>query len=56
MTVISPICIDLGAKNTGLYLSHYNEGEDPTNEQIDKDGKEVFNIIWFRVISSTHQK
>lgn len=41
MTVISPICIDLGAKNTGLYLSHYSEGEDPTNDQIDKDGKVI---------------
>ena len=41
MMVISPICIDLGAKNTGLYLSHYNEGEDPTNDQIDKDGKVI---------------
>jgi len=41
MTVISPICIDLGAINTGLYLSHYNEGEDPTNDKIDKSGKVI---------------
>jgi hypothetical protein len=35
MTIIFPICIDLGAKNTGFYLSHYRKDECPTNEQID---------------------
>jgi len=25
--LVSPISIDLGAKNTGVFLSHYNEGE-----------------------------
>jgi len=28
--VISPIAIDMGAKNTGIYLNHFEEGEDPT--------------------------
>ncbi len=26
-TIISPIAIDMGAKNTGVYFTHFNEGE-----------------------------
>jgi hypothetical protein len=28
--IISPIAIDMGAKNTGVYLNHFEQGEDPT--------------------------
>ena len=28
--IISPIAIDMGAKNTGVYLNHFVQGEDPT--------------------------
>ena len=28
--IISPIAIDMGAKNTGVYLQHFEQGEDPT--------------------------
>ena len=28
--IISPIAIDMGAKNTGVYLNHFTQGEDPT--------------------------
>ncbi len=30
MKIISPIAIDMGAKNTGVYLNHFTQGEDPT--------------------------
>ncbi len=30
MKIISPIAIDMGAKNTGVYLNHFEQGEDPT--------------------------
>ncbi len=35
--IISPIAIDLGAKNTGVYFAHYAAGSSP--EQIGKEGK-----------------
>ena len=35
--VISPISIDLGAKNTGVYFAHYNAGS--SIEGIEKEGK-----------------
>ena len=28
--IISPIAIDMGAKHTGVYLQHFEQGEDPT--------------------------
>ncbi len=34
---ISPISIDLGAKNTGVYFAHYEEGS--SIENIEKEGK-----------------
>ncbi len=36
-TIISPIAIDMGAKNTGVYYAHYNQGE--TLAEIDKKGE-----------------
>ncbi len=36
-TIISPIAIDLGAKNTGVYFAHYKAGS-PLKE-IEKEGK-----------------
>lgn len=48
-TVISPIAIDMGAKNTGLYLNHFEQGEDPTTSG-NAMGKTVVidgsNITW----------
>ena len=35
--VISPIAIDLGAKNTGVYFAHYEAGS--TLNEIEKEGK-----------------
>jgi len=35
--IISPIAIDLGAKNTGVYFAHYPAGS--SLDQIDKGGK-----------------
>ncbi len=35
--IISPISIDLGAKNTGVYFAHYQEGS--SIENIEKEGK-----------------
>lgn len=35
--IISPIAIDLGAKNTGVYFAHYEAGS--TLDQIEKEGK-----------------
>ncbi len=35
--IISPISIDLGAKNTGVYFAHYEAGS--SIEDIEKDGK-----------------
>ena len=35
--IISPISIDLGAKNTGVYFAHYSAGS--SLEDIEKDGK-----------------
>ena len=31
LKIISPIAIDMGAKNTGVYLNHFEQGIDPTN-------------------------
>ncbi len=36
-SIISPISIDLGAKNTGVYFTHYEEGS--SIENIEKEGK-----------------
>ena len=35
--IISPISIDLGAKNTGVYFAHYPAGS--SIEDIEKEGK-----------------
>lgn len=32
-TVVSPIAIDMGAKNTGIYLNHFEQGECPTTSR-----------------------
>ena len=40
MKSISPIAIDMGAKNTGVYLNHFEPGEDPT-ENGNSAGKTV---------------
>lgn len=47
MKIISPIAIDMGAKNTGVYLNHFEQGEDPTTSgnshgrTIVIDGKKI---------------
>lgn len=33
MTYISPIAIDMGAKSTGVYFTHYPQGEEPLSTQ-----------------------
>ncbi|MCX7997795.1 MAG: hypothetical protein N3A69_02425 [Leptospiraceae bacterium] len=33
MPYISPIAIDMGAKNTGVYFTHYPQGEEPLSTQ-----------------------
>ena len=35
--IISPIAIDLGARNTGVYFAHYPAGSSP--DKIDREGK-----------------
>ena len=47
--IISPIAIDMGAKNTGVYLNHFEQGEDPTSSG-NTQGKTIVidstNITW----------
>jgi CRISPR system subtype II-B RNA-guided endonuclease Cas9/Csx12 len=47
--IISPIAIDMGAKNTGVYLNHFEQGEDPTTSG-NIQGKTIVidstNITW----------
>ncbi len=47
--IISPIAIDMGAKNTGVYLNHFEQGEDPTTSG-NTQGKTIVidstNITW----------
>ncbi|KAF3978400.1 MAG: hypothetical protein HFP77_02075, partial [Methylococcales symbiont of Iophon sp. n. MRB-2018] len=47
--IISPIAIDMGAKNTGVYLNHFEQGEDPTTSG-NKQGKTIVidsaSITW----------
>lgn len=52
MKIISPIAIDMGAKNTGVYLNHFEPGEDPTTSG-NKIGKTIVidgnKITWSQV-------
>lgn len=47
MKIISPIAIDMGAKNTGVYLNHFVQGDDPTTSGNSRgrtiviDGKKI---------------
>jgi hypothetical protein len=47
--IISPIAIDMGAKNTGVYLNHFEQGEDPTTSG-NRQGKTIVidgaSITW----------
>ena len=35
--IVSPVSIDLGAKNTGVYFAHYQAGS--SIEEIEREGK-----------------
>lgn len=59
-TVISPIAIDLGAKNTGVYFAHYEAGSSP--DQIAKQGKvyqlekDKYTLLMEDRTASRHQR
>ena len=59
-TIISPIAIDLGAKNTGVYFAHYKAGSSP--DQIDKKGKvyqlekDKYTLLMAKRTAARHQR
>ena len=63
--IISPISIDLGAKNTGVYYAHYKEGAKPNEKgryEIGQEGKVYiiddngYTLLMPNRTASRHQK
>ena len=58
--IISPISIDLGAKNTGVYFAHYSAGS--SLEDIEKEGKvyqlekDKYTLMMVRRTALRHQR
>ena len=58
--IISPISIDLGAKNTGVYFAHYPEGS--SIEEIEKEGrvyqleKDSYTLLMAHRTARRHQR
>ena len=58
--IISPISIDLGAKNTGVYFTHYEEGS--SIEEIEKEGKvyilekDKYTLLMVNRTAARHQR
>lgn len=52
-TIISPIAIDMGAKNTGVYFNHFNEGELSSSNEINIKGTTLVidsnKITWSQI-------
>ncbi len=62
-SIISPISIDLGAKNTGVYFTHYEEGSSIENiEKEDKEGKvyilekDKYTLLMVNRTAARHQR
>ena len=59
-SIISPISIDLGAKNTGVYFAHYEEGA--SLENIEKEGKvyqlekDKYTLLMEKRTAARHQR
>ena len=58
--IISPIAIDLGARNTGVYFAHYEAGSSPG--EIAKEGKvyqlekDKFTLLMAKRTAARHQR
>jgi len=58
--IISPIAIDLGAKNTGVYFAHYPAGS--SLDEIEKDGKvyqlekDSYTLLMANRTAARHQR
>ncbi|MDD9806897.1 MAG: type II-B CRISPR-associated RNA-guided endonuclease Cas9/Csx12 [Gammaproteobacteria bacterium] len=59
-SIISPIAIDLGAKNTGVYFAHYPAGS--SLDEIEKDGKvyqlekDSYTLLMANRTAARHQR
>ena len=60
---ISPISIDLGAANTGVFFAHYAAGEALANIQkkgriykLRKDGKDDYTLLMAKRTATRHQR
>ena len=58
--IISPIAIDLGARNTGVYFAHYEAGSSP--DEIEKEGKvyqlekDKYTLLMAKRTEARHQR
>ena len=58
--IISPIAIDLGARNTGVYFAHYPAGSSP--DEIDREGKvyqlekDKYTLLMANRTAARHQR